>query len=58
MGIFSIRGSPFPHGDPHIETGRETEKLQYGDSPYRNGVCSNFGINIYLFAIISAEEYE
>jgi hypothetical protein len=47
MGIFSIRGSPFPYGDPRIEMGRETEKLPYGDSPYRNGVCSNLGINIY-----------
>ena len=47
MGIFFIRGSPFPYGDPHIEMGRETEKIPYGDSPYRSRVCSNLGINIY-----------
>jgi hypothetical protein len=32
-----------------MEMGRETKKIQFGDSPYRNGVCSNLGINIYTF---------
>ena len=46
MGIYFIWGLPFLYGDCHMEMGREAKKLPYGASPYRNGVCSNLGINI------------
>ncbi len=46
MGIFTIRGSPFPYGDPRMETSRETKKFPYGDSPFPNRICSNLGTNI------------
>jgi hypothetical protein len=47
--IFSfIWGLPFPYGDPHVETGRQTKKFPFGESPFQNRVCSHLGINIYL----------
>jgi hypothetical protein len=45
MGMFSIWGSPFPYGDPHMETGRQTKKFPFGDSPFPNRVCAYLGIN-------------
>ena len=36
MGMFSIRGSPFPYGDYHTEMGGETRIFPYGESPFSN----------------------
>jgi hypothetical protein len=48
MGMFSIRGSPFPFGDYRTEMGRETRIFPYEESPFLNRVCFHLGINIYL----------
>ncbi len=32
---------------PHMETGRQTKKFPFGDSPFQNRVCSHLGLNIY-----------
>ncbi len=41
--MFSIWGSPFPYGDPLMET----KKIPFGDSQLPNRVCDHTGINIY-----------
>jgi len=56
MGMFSIRGSPFPFGDYHTEMGRETRIFPYGESPFPNRVCFNLGINIHTHVDIIFEE--
>ena len=53
MGMFSIRGSPFPFGDYHTEMGRETRIFPYGESPFPNRVCFNLGINMYAKSTVS-----
>jgi hypothetical protein len=32
---------------PNMETGRQTRKLPFGDSPFPYGVCDHMGINTY-----------
>ena len=49
MGMFSIRGSPFPFGDYRTEMGRETRIFPYGESPFPNRVCFHLGINISMY---------
>ncbi len=51
LWMFSIWGLPFPYGDPHMETGRQTKNVPFGDTPFQNRVCSRLGINIYMFLL-------
>ncbi len=48
MGMVSIWGSPFPYRDLHMETGRQTKKLPFGESPFQNTIRDHMGINIYI----------
>ena len=43
MGMVSIWGSPFLYGDPHMETGRQTNKIPY---PCPFGVTHIFFIEL------------
>ncbi len=42
---------------PHMETGRQTKKFPFGDSPFQNRVCSHLGINICSSIIYVADSY-
>ncbi len=38
----------FYMGTPCMETGRQTEKLPFGESPFQNTIHAHLGINIYI----------
>ena len=39
--------SQFQNSDPHTVMGRETQKLEIGESPFQKRVCAKLGTNIY-----------
>jgi hypothetical protein len=49
-------GDPYWYGDPHIGMGRDMSIFQIGESPYRYGVHSNLGTNIYMNLLLPEEE--
>ncbi len=42
----------FHMGSPLMETGRQTKKFPFGDSPFQNRVCSHLGINTDTYFLI------